>query len=118
MDGRISPSMECRNRALRIRLPGQQPIARRNGRWHAACPAHEPDCPVARSSSHCRSSQKGINSGAEIQVRTMGGGKVVKKLVGLSIVWLCVAVSNSAFAQVNAVLSGTVADSTGALIPA
>jgi len=41
----------------------------------------------------------------------------VKKLATLSIVLLYVAALNSAFAQVNAVLSGTVADASGALIP-
>src|SRR5438093_230713 len=39
------------------------------------------------------------------------------KLATLSIVLLYVAALNSAFAQVNAVLSGTVADASGALIP-
>src|SRR5213593_2094296 len=39
------------------------------------------------------------------------------KLATLSIVLLYVAVLNSAFAQVNAVLSGTVGDASGALIP-
>ena len=41
----------------------------------------------------------------------------MKKLATLSIVLLYVAALNSAFAQVNAVLSGTVADASGALIP-
>src|SRR5438128_7703264 len=43
--------------------------------------------------------------------------RAVKKLATLSIVLLYVAALNSAFAQVNAVLSGTVADASGALIP-
>src|SRR5438093_6002147 len=67
--------------------------------------------------TNCFLAQKGDKFRLKSRWTTMGGGEVVKKLVGLSIVLLCVAVSNSAFAQVNAVLSGTVADSTGALIP-
>src|SRR5216684_6628152 len=47
----------------------------------------------------------------------MGGGKAMKRLIGLSIVLVCVVASSSAFAQVNAVLSGTVSDASGALIP-
>src|SRR3989475_4818076 len=47
----------------------------------------------------------------------MGGGQAMKRLIGLSIVLLFVGASGSAFAQVNAVLSGTVADASGALIP-
>ena len=39
------------------------------------------------------------------------------KIASLPSVLLCVALSNAAFAQVNAVLSGTVGDATGALIP-
>src|SRR5262249_1304335 len=47
----------------------------------------------------------------------IGEDRTVKKIASLSLVLLCVALSNAAFAQVNAVLSGTVGDATGALIP-